>query len=137
MKNQIRNTFPLGMGCWAIGGPFFHGNEPLGWGAINDNESIDTLHAAYDHGIRLFDTAAVYGAGHSETIIGRALSARDDCVIVTKLGLSFDENSRQLIGPNIEPANVKIAIEQSLKRLQRDRIDILLLHLNDLPLDRA
>lgn len=137
MKDQIKSTFPLGMGCWAIGGPFFHGNESLGWGEVSDQESIDTLHAAYDHGVKLFDTAAVYGAGHSESILGKALRGRNDCFIVTKLGLRFDEQSRQLLGPDLDPANAHAAIEQSIKRLQRERIDLLLLHLNDLPIEDA
>jgi len=132
MKEQIQSTFPLGMGCWAIGGPFYHGEESLGWGAVDDDESIRTLHAAYDHGIRIFDTAAVYGAGHSEEVVGKALGKHQDSIIVTKLGLNFDEKSKELTGPESDPAAVLPAIEASLKRLQRESIDLLLLHLNDL-----
>jgi len=137
MKDQIQQAFPLGMGCWAIGGPFYHANESLGWGTVDDTESVKTLHAAYDHGVRIFDTAAVYGAGHSERILGKALGAREDCIVVTKLGLKFDESSKQLIGPDTNPASVLPYIEDSLRRLQRDAIDVLLLHLNDLPVDKA
>jgi len=104
MKDQIEKAVPLGMGCWAIGGPFYHGEESLGWGAVDDQESIRTLHAAYDHGIRIFDTAAVYGAGHSERVVGTAIGGREDCIVVTKLGIKFDESSRQLIGPETNPA---------------------------------
>jgi diketogulonate reductase-like aldo/keto reductase len=57
---------PLGMGCWAIGGPFWSGEMPLGWGEVDDKESIRAIHAALDLGVTLFDTANVYGAGHSE-----------------------------------------------------------------------
>jgi len=137
MKEEIQAAFPLGMGCWAIGGPFYHGNESLGWGAVDDAESVRTLHAAYDHGIRIFDTAAVYGAGHSERIVGKALGAREECIIVTKFGLKFDESSRNLMGPESNPAAVLPAIEESLRRLQRDAIDVCLLHLNDLSIAEA
>ena len=137
MKDRILSTFSIGMGCWAIGGPFYNGNESLGWGAVDDKESARTLHAAYDSGIRIFDTAAAYGAGHSETILGEAIGAREDCIIVTKLGLEFDESSKELIGPVSDSAAVMPAIEESLRRLQRETIDVLLLHLNDLPIDKA
>lgn len=137
MKDTLRTTFPIGMGCWAIGGPFFHEDAPLGWGDVDDDESIDAVHAAYDCGVRVFDTAAVYGAGHSERVLGRALARRHDGIVVTKLGLKFDESSRQLLGPDSDPSNVGLAIEQSLRRLQRERIDVMLLHLNDLPVDAA
>lgn len=137
MKDQFKTSIPLGMGCWAIGGPFYHNDESLGWGPVDDDQSIRTLHAAYDHGIRIFDTAAVYGAGHSERVIGRALGKREDCIIVTKLGLNFDETSKQLVGPETSPDAVLPAIEASLKRLQRDSIDLLLLHLNDLSVEQA
>ncbi|MBX2836077.1 MAG: aldo/keto reductase [Gammaproteobacteria bacterium] len=120
------------MGCWAIGGPFYSGEESLGWGVVDDAQSIRALHAAYDHGIRIFDTAAVYGAGHSERIVGEALKGRNDCLVVTKFGLRFDEVSKQVLGTNTDPAHVALAIDESLIRLQRESIDLLLLHLNDL-----
>jgi hypothetical protein len=61
---------PMGLGCWAIGGPFWAGETPLGWGEVDDEESIRAIHAALDLGITLFDTANVYGAGHSERVLG-------------------------------------------------------------------
>ena len=68
----------LGMGCWAIGGPWTWHNPgqdpwPAGWGQIDDQESIRAIHAALDAGVNLFDTAANYGAGHSEVVLGEAL----------------------------------------------------------------
>lgn len=137
MKDAMKGVLPLGMGCWAIGGPFYGDGQSLGWGEVDDAESIRTLHAAYDHGVRLFDTAAVYGAGHSERIVGDALKERSDCLIVTKLGLAFNENNKQVTGADTTPANVCLAIDSSLRRLQRDSIDLLLLHLNDLSVESA
>lgn len=137
IKKEIGNLAPLGMGCWAIGGPFYDGGVSLGWGAVDDAQSIKALHAAYDHGVRIFDTAAVYGAGHSERIVGKALKNREDCWVVTKFGLSFDEATKQVLGADTNPLSVSQAIDQSLQRLQRDSIDIMLLHLNGLAVEEA
>lgn len=127
----------MGMGCWAIGGPFYEGEQALGYGATDDKQSIATVHAALEMGLRLFDTAGVYGAGHSERLLGQALKGRSDTVLISKLGLSFDEQSKQMHGVDAEPKNVLLAIEKSLRRLQRDRIDIMLLHLNTLSVAEA
>lgn len=137
VKELFRSVTPLGMGCWAIGGPFYSGKDSLGWGAVDDSQSVRALHAAYDHGIRIFDTAAVYGAGHSERIVGKALKDRDDCLVVTKFGLNFDEQSKQVLGVDTDPGNIAAAVDSSLVRLQRDSIDLLLLHLNDLTIELA
>lgn len=64
----------LGMGCWAIGGPFWAGETPLGWGEVDDEESIRAIRAARHLGVDSFDTANVYGAGRSERILGRAFA---------------------------------------------------------------
>lgn len=65
----------LGMGCWAIGGSFWAGDLPLGYGEIDDAESMRAIQRALDLGVTLFDTAGVYGCGHSERILGRALGS--------------------------------------------------------------
>ena len=127
----------LGMGCWAIGGPFFAGADPLGYGAVDDAQSVRAIHAAVDLGIRLFDTADVYGAGHSEEVLGQALHGRDDVLIATKFGLRFDSATRQVTGPDPSPAYVRLAIEASLRRLRRERIDLVHLHLNGLTPEEA
>ncbi|WP_225773156.1 aldo/keto reductase [Inquilinus sp. Marseille-Q2685] len=130
----------LGLGCWAIGGPFFAGDTPLGYGAVDDAESIAAIHCAVDLGIRFFDTADVYGAGHSEEVLGRALEGRDDVVIATKLGNRFDPATKQLTGSIAEgdlKREARSAVEGSLRRLRRDRIDLVQLHLNNLPIERA
>ncbi len=137
MKLFETEIAPLGMGCWPIGGAMFSGNQPLGYANSDDDVSIRTIHAAFAAGIQLFDTAAVYGAGHAERLLARALRDRPDAVIVTKIGIAIDEDTKQLTGPETDPASVIPAIDRCLARLGRDRIDILLLHQNDLPVSQA
>ncbi|MEX2740225.1 aldo/keto reductase [Rhizobium mongolense] len=127
----------LGMGCWAIGGPFFAGDVPLGWGEVDDDESIEAIHRAVDLGIRFFDTASNYGAGHSEEVVGRAIGNRDDIVIATKFGFATDEKTKQATGAFADPAFIRKSAETSLRRLKRDRLDLLQFHLNDFPLEAS
>ena len=122
----------MGMGCWAIGGPFWNGDEPLGWGQVDDQESIQAIHRALDLGITFFDTADVYGAGHSEQVLAKAFTGkRHDAVIATKFGNSFDSTTRQVQGPNSNPDYIRKACEDSLSRLQTDYIDLYLTHCQD------
>jgi len=124
----------LGMGCWAIGGPWsiLRDGEPspAGWGQVNDQESIRTVQAAVDAGITFFDTAANYGCGHSERILGKALgSRRKDVVIATKFGHLIDEETKIMSGDNdaiVE--NLRQDCERSLQRLGTDWIDLYQLH---------
>ncbi|WFU12318.1 aldo/keto reductase (plasmid) [Rhizobium sp. CB3090] len=127
----------LGMGCWAIGGPFYAGDVPLGWGEVDDDESIRAIERAVDIGIRFFDTASNYGAGHSEEVLGRAIGNRDDIVIATKFGSSTDEKTKQATGPRADPDYIRQSTETSLRRLRRDRLDLLQFHLNDFPLEAS
>src|SRR5262245_15278812 len=90
---------PMGLGCWAIGGPFWRGDQPVGWGKIDDSESIRALRTAIDLGVTFFDTADAYGTGHSEQILGKALKPRrSEVVIATKFGNVLDAPNRQLTG---------------------------------------
>ncbi len=128
----------LGMGCWAIGGPWAEGARPLGWGRVDDDESVRAVRRALDLGVTLFDTADTYGAGHGERVLGRALAGRrDEAVIATKFGYTFDERTRQATGENASPHYLRRAVTGSLRRLGTDRIDLYQLHLGDLPLPRA
>jgi len=128
----------LGMGCWAIGGPFWAGETPQGWGEVDDNESIRAIHAALDLGITLFDTANVYGAGHSERVLGRALAEnRSQVIIATKFNAVFDETTRQVTGSDKSPEGIRAACEASLRRLNTDYIDLYQFHHNDYPVDQA
>ncbi|WP_298961120.1 aldo/keto reductase [uncultured Roseibium sp.] len=137
MQIFSKEISPLGMGCWPIGGPMFKDGRPLGYANSDDAESIRTIHAALEGGITLFDTAAAYGAGHAEKLLGQALRNRPEAVIVSKLGLAIDETTKEILGEEASADSVLPAIENSLKRLQRDCLDIVLLHLNSLPIDRA
>ena len=125
----------LGMGCWAIGGPFWSGDQPLGWGEVDDTESIRAIHAALEHGVTFFDTADVYGAGHSEIVLGKALEKRrEDVVIATKFGNQFDSITKQTTGSSASPEYIRSALDASLKRLGTSYIDLYQFHLggNDL-----
>lgn len=88
---------PLGFGGWAIGGPFLLDGLPDGWGEVDDKESIRAVQTALDQGINFFDTADVYGTGHSEEILGQALQGRrQDAVIATKFGFTYDAATRNV-----------------------------------------
>ena len=125
----------LGMGCWAIGGPWTWDQPgqtpyPVGWGNTDDAESIRALHTARDMGINFFDTAANYGAGHSEVLLGRAFKGkRDQLVIATKFGHIVNEEKKTVYSaPDQIIKNVRSDVENSLRRLQTDFIDIYQLH---------
>ena len=125
----------LGMGCWAIGGPWTWaqpGNKPFpaGWGNTDDDESIRAIHTALDIGVNFFDTAANYGAGHSEVVLGQALKGkRDKVVIATKFGHIVNEKEKTVYGDAAQIIkNVRRDVENSLRRLQTDFIDIYQLH---------
>ena len=109
----------VGVGTWAMGGPW-----RMGWGRQDDRESERTLRAAVDAGVTWVDTAPVYGDGHAEELVGRCLQGRDDVLLLTKCGLAAD-------GVDLTPAAVRRSCEQSLRRLRRERIDVLQLHWPD------
>jgi len=114
---------PLGVGAWAIGG----GGWQFAWGAQDDNESIEAIHAALDKGINWIDTAAIYGLGHSEEVVGRAIAGRADKPLVfTKCGIVWNDRGE----PNrtIEPESIRKEVEQSLTRLKVDVIDLYQIH---------
>jgi len=123
----------LGMGCWAIGGPFTgFGSMPLGWGDVDDQASLEAIKAALDLGVNFFDTADVYGVGHSEKLLSKALKGiRDKVVIATKFGFVFDEQKKDAYEFNASPEYVRKAVEASLRRLDTDYIDLYQLHIKD------
>lgn len=128
----------LGMGCWAIGGPFFEKGTPLGWGEVDDNESIRAVQRAMELGVNFFDTANVYGAGHSERVLAKALAGRrKEVVIATKFNAVFDEQTREVTGSDSTPAGIRKACEESLQRLDTDYIDLYQFHDNGFPADKA
>jgi aryl-alcohol dehydrogenase-like predicted oxidoreductase len=127
----------LGLGCWAIGGPWTAGGSPAGWGETDDDTSRAAIRAGVAAGIRLFDTAQAYGAGHSERLLGEVLAAHPDVRIVTKVGPVIDEAGRRVTGATTDPDEIETALDASRGRLRRDRIDVVLLHLNSLPVAEA
>ena len=138
-------VFPIGLGCWAIGGPFLRRSNgeqsPMGWGEVNDDESIRAIHHALDRGVNFFDTANNYGAGHSERILGRALAdRRDGVVLATKFASVFDEDEGVHYDDRDLPMTydaIRESCEGSLRRLQTDYIDVYLLHHGEYDLDGA
>ncbi len=111
----------IGLGTWAIGGWM--------WGGADDERSVTTIRTALERGINLIDTAPVYGFGHSEEVVGKALEGvRDQAVIATKVALDWNEG-----GPrrNSTPARIRQEIEDSLRRLRTDRIDLYQVHWPD------
>lgn len=129
----------LGMGCWAIGGPFSAPDVACGYGYIDDEESSRAIRRALELGVTFFDTADVYGCGHSEHILGQTLGKqRQQVLIATKFGNQFDEATRMITGGLDDPqTHVRRACEDSLRRLQTDYIDLYQLHMGDYDLERA
>lgn len=115
----------IGFGAWAIGGPW-----EFGWGPVDDDTSITAIHSALDLGINWIDTAAVYGLGHSEEIVAKALEGiRDKVFLASKCGMVWDENGKVRI--HLGPASIRKEIENSLRRLNTDHIDLYQFHWPD------
>ncbi|WDV51268.1 aldo/keto reductase [Streptomyces coeruleorubidus] len=129
----------LGFGCWAIGGEWQGADgQPLGWGRVDDEESVRAVRRALDLGVTFFDTADTYGAGHSERVLGRALGKhRADVVVATKWGNVFDEDTRTLTGSDASPAYLRRALTASLDRLGTDYVDLYQFHLSDADTEQA
>lgn len=124
---------PMGLGCWAIGGPFYMDDKFDGYGQVDDNESIQAIRLALDNGINFIDTSDAYGIGHSEEVIGKALEGRrDKVVIATKFGFLGNESTKTLQGYNVTPEYIERACNASLRRLKTDYIDLYQLHVGDL-----
>ena len=128
---------PIIFGAWAIGGWM--------WGGSEEKESIDAIRAGVDHGVNTIDTAAIYGMGHSEELVGRAIKGiRDKVVIATKCGMRWNsdqgsdpwpqkdnEGRDVIIRKNARPDSIAYECEQSLKRLGIDTIDLYQIHWPD------
>src|SRR6266566_2038315 len=114
---------PVAIGTWAIGGWM--------WGGTDEAESIATIRATFEHGINVVDTAPVYGFGRSEEIVGKALAEgqlRSDVIIATKAGLQWDGGK---VSRNASRARILREVEDSLRRLRTDYIDIYQVHWPD------
>ena len=117
----------VGLGTWAIGGPGRRG----GWGAQADADSVATIHAALDRGIDWLDTAPLYGRGHAEELVGRALAERPaggrGVRIATKCGWPW-VGRRARPFARLTAASVRTELEQSLRRLRAERVDLYQIH---------
>jgi aryl-alcohol dehydrogenase-like predicted oxidoreductase len=117
----------VGLGAWAIGGP-----GRMGWGPQDDQESIAALHHAFDSGVSWVDTAAVYGLGHSEEIVGQVLRETTANVLVfTKCGLNWYGRDDGEVHNDLRPESVRAELDASLKRLGVERVDLYQFHWPD------
>jgi aryl-alcohol dehydrogenase-like predicted oxidoreductase len=116
----------VGFGAWAAGGPYI-----FGWGPQDDNDSIAAMRAYLDGGGNWIDTAAVYGFGHSETVIGRLLQdvSRETVILATKCGRVQGEDKK--MRSDLRPTAMRAELENSLKRLGTDHVDLYQIHWPD------
>jgi len=111
----------IAIGTWAIGGWM--------WGGTDERQSIGAIRAALDHGINVVDTAPVYGFGRSEEILGKAIrGVRSDVIVATKVGLEWKDGK---VFRNVSPRRIFQEVEDSLRRLQTDYIDVYQVHWPD------
>lgn len=131
---QFENTDLLvsevGFGAWAIGGGAMVGDTAIGWGEADDQTSKKAIFEALDRGINFFDTADIYGLGHSEELLGKTLKDRPDVLFASKAG-NVARNGK--FGSDYTKEYILEACEASLKRLQRETIDYYQLHTARLP----
>ena len=119
----------VGFGAWAAGGPW-----QFGWGSQDDDASIAAIRRAVEGGVNWVDTAAVYGLGHSEEVVARALEpyeAGEDVLVFTKCGRNWYASGGENIEYDLRPDSIRFECEQSLKRLGLERIDLYQFHWPD------
>jgi len=123
LGNSDLNITRIGFGAWAIGG-----NWKFGWGKQDDKASVAAIHRALELGVNWIDTAAAYGLGHSEEIVATALAQwpHERPYIFTKCGIVWDEKGE--VGYSLEPKSVRTELENSLRRLRVDTIDLYQAH---------
>jgi len=123
LGNSDMDITRIGVGAWAIGG----GGWAFGWGPQDDNESVEAIRAAIDRGMNWIDTAAVYGLGHSEEVVAKALEGiSKKPYVFTKCARVWDESRK--IGKRLKADSVKKECEDSLRRLKLDVIDLYQIH---------
>jgi aryl-alcohol dehydrogenase-like predicted oxidoreductase len=124
LGNSDLSITPIGLGAWAIGG----GDWQFGWGSQDDRDSIAAIHRALELGINWIDTAAIYGLGHSEEIVARALAdwSGDQPYVFTKCGLVWDEQRNT--GRSLRKESIRRECEASLRRLRRETLDLYQIH---------
>lgn len=123
LGNSDLKITPIGVGAWAMGG----GQWAFSWGTQDDNASIAAIHTALDAGVNWIDTAPVYGLGHSEEVVGRAIRGRSQRpYIFTKCSRVWNEKGE--IGHSLKSASIRKELEASLQRLNIDVIDLYQIH---------
>jgi len=123
LGNSELHITPIGFGAWAIGGSGW----AFGWGTQDDQESIAAINCALDLGVNWTDTAAIYGLGHSEEVVAKALKGRSNRpYIFTKCSMIWDEKGK--IGGSIKADSVRREVEASLRRLDIETIDLYQIH---------
>jgi aryl-alcohol dehydrogenase-like predicted oxidoreductase len=123
LGNSDLELTPIGVGAWAMGG----GGWAFAWGPQDDNESIEAIHAALDGGVNWIDTAAIYGLGHSEEVVARALAGRSNRPYVfTKCERIWNEKGE--ISGVLKADSIRKECEGSLRRLKVDAIDLYQIH---------
>lgn len=133
LGNSDLKITPVGYGAWAIGGSGWQ----FAWGSQNDNDSIAAIHRALELGVNWIDTAAVYGLGHSEEVVARALTSWSGSrpYIFTKCGLRWDERGQ--VQKVLARDSIRREVEDSLRRLAIDTIDLYQIHWPPDPDSRA
>ena len=122
LGNSDLHLTTVGFGAWAIGG----GDWAFGWGPQDDQQSVRAIHRALDLGVNWIDTAAIYGLGHSEEVVARALEGRSDVIVATKCGLRWRDNGS--VYGCLEAHSVREEVEASLRRLRVEVIDLYQVH---------
>ena len=122
LGNSDLHLTTVGFGAWAIGG----GDWAFGWGPQDDAQSVRAIHRALDLGINWIDTAAIYGLGHSEEVVARALDGRADVIVATKCGLRWRDNGS--VHGSLRAESIRQEVEDSLRRLRVETIDLYQVH---------
>lgn len=143
-KSNIKAS-TIGLGCFPLGGLFYHKGEPWSHGHVDEKTGIEAIKRGLDLGINLFDTSDVYGCGKSEKLLGEAIKGRrEEVVIATKFSSVWDINSGDPKCPcqstgdkNITPEYIRKTCQESLNRLQTDYIDIYQLHWSSMKIEEA
>jgi aryl-alcohol dehydrogenase-like predicted oxidoreductase len=126
LGNSDMDITRVGYGAWAVGGSGWQ----FGWGSQNDNDSIAAIHRSLELGVNWIDTAAVYGLGHSEEVVARALKSWSGPrpYIFTKCGLRWDDKGKGDVQKKLSRDSIRREIEDSLRRLSIDVIDLYQIH---------
>jgi aryl-alcohol dehydrogenase-like predicted oxidoreductase len=127
LGNSDMEITPIGVGAWAMGG----GGWKFAWGPQDDKQSIAAIHAALDHGVNWIDTAAVYGLGHSEEVVARALAGYPGArpFVFTKCERVWNDKGE--ISPSLKADSIRRECENSLRRLRVDVVDLYQIHWPD------